>query len=61
MECAVSLKPAVIGQMDEKATVGRLLINNPEHWKQKKTHLNIPAECKMKKSTILYFILFTLP
>lgn len=60
MECAVSLKRAVIGQMDEKATVGRLLINNPEHLKQKK-YLNIPAECKMMKITFLYFILFTSP
>lgn len=41
MECAVSLKQAVIGQMDEKATVGRLLINNPEHLKQKNIKISL--------------------
>lgn len=44
MECAVSLKQAVIGQMDEKATVGRLLINNPEHLKQNKKNIKISLQ-----------------
>lgn len=40
MECAVSLKQAVIGQMDEKAT----LINNPEHLKQNKKNIKISLQ-----------------